>query len=97
MVCIPVSHSRVTVDSWLCGIQASRILIKPANITKKIPHFHKLIQKQICDTYIFTNKGVILLATTSSAVILPHTSVIRVETSRLFNHFQHMYLKSFTH
>jgi hypothetical protein len=40
-----------------------------------------VIQKQICNPHIFTHHVVVLTATTSNAVFLPHTSAITIEAS----------------
>jgi hypothetical protein len=41
------------VDSYLSGIQASRINIQQARTSKRICHFYKVIEKQISDMHMF--------------------------------------------
>lgn len=44
-----------------------------SKLKKKNYHFHKVVQKQNCNACVFTQL----------AMILPHASVIRVETGRI--------------
>jgi hypothetical protein len=67
-----------TVNFQLFGSQACGILIQPATISKKIYHFYKLIQKQICDMHMFICHAALAAELT---VILPRTGAITIETS----------------
>jgi hypothetical protein len=50
-----------------------------ADISKKIYNFYELIQKKICNMYIFTCQVIVLLAVSGS--ILPHAGAIAVEAN----------------
>jgi uncharacterized membrane protein len=48
----------------------SEILNQLANILKKIHHFYKVIQKQICDPHMFTHHVAVLPATLAALLII---------------------------
>jgi hypothetical protein len=49
-----MSH-RNMMTSLLCSIKASGILMHPANISQKIDHFIKLLEKRSRDVHMFTH------------------------------------------
>jgi hypothetical protein len=51
------------------SIQASGILMEPSNISNKMYHLIKSLQKQNCKMHISTQIIVALLATTSNAAV----------------------------
>jgi hypothetical protein len=74
----------ITVNSWLFRAQASRFLFKLVEISKKIYHFYKIIQKQISDAHVFTHHMVAPPRLHKECYPLtppPHVGVITVEVS----------------
>jgi hypothetical protein len=69
------------VNSQLSDIQGFGMLIQLAKIWKKIYRFYEVFQKQMHNAHVFIHHVVVLLATTSIAVIFPHVGAITVEAS----------------